>query len=345
MTLTEGMFPAKLVSISISGGVPTYTDFAAADADTVWLLLNPHLANTTDIKWLAVCVGVRPTDGKAIYLATEYLPDIYGVARTIGGRLTLSSSDPRGTGTAQGTIYYLPYVGRHIHLPTSSALYDIGASGVSCDVPNNANTVFDVFAIDSGGALDIETTNWTNDTTRATAIEYHSTHGYLVKSGSTDKRYLGTGRTLTAAQCTMNGTDIFHLWNMYNQQPFHGLYSDGTGHTYGTATWREWNGATNTHWIRLVNGLQIRALVAITGTLYNAGTAAPLLGVELDSAGSPVDSLFVRNDSLNTILKIGATQRATLNPGYHSLRIIEIEALGTGTAAFDNAVLTAEFWG
>ena len=88
------------------------------------------------------------------------------------GRLTLTSGSPIITSgvTAATTVYFTPYKGAKISLYDGARWKLYAFSEKSVAVPSTTNTPFDIFAYDGGGAVTLETANWTNDTTRATAL-------------------------------------------------------------------------------------------------------------------------------------------------------------------------------
>jgi hypothetical protein len=135
----------------------------------------------------------------------------------VGGRLTLTSGTPVTTTdqTAKTTVYYTPYIGNRIALYYSSMWQLVAFTEKSVAVPANTSTPFDVFGYYNGSALALETVVWTNDTTRATALTTQD--GILGKTGSTDRRYLGTGRTTTVSGQTEDSDQYRLIFNYYNQ--------------------------------------------------------------------------------------------------------------------------------
>src|SRR6185369_11168812 len=112
----------------------------------------------------------------------------------------------------------------------------------SVAVPSTASTPFDVFGVLSSGTLALETVDWTNDTTRATALTTQD--GVLVKSGDTTRRYLGTGRTTASTGQTEDSDLNRYLWNFYNRVHKRMHLSAGSNN-YNTNGAREWGGVTN----------------------------------------------------------------------------------------------------
>lgn len=133
------------------------------------------------------------------------------------GRLTLASGTPVTTTdqTAKTTVYYTPYTGNRIALYYSSSWRLVQYTEKSVAVPSNTSTPFDVFGYYNGTALVLEATAWTNATTRATALTTQD--GVLVKSGATDRRYLGTGCTTSVSGQTEDSDQYRLIYNHYNQ--------------------------------------------------------------------------------------------------------------------------------
>jgi hypothetical protein len=113
-----------------------------------------------------------------------------------GCRLSLSSSAPVPNSdiTSATTVYLLPYKSNIITFDTGSGLVtDSVGTGISASLSGlTAGTVYDVFGYDSAGTPTLTLLAWTNTTTRATALSYDSNGGFLVKSGTTAQRYLGS---------------------------------------------------------------------------------------------------------------------------------------------------------
>jgi len=210
-----------------------------------------------------------------------------------GGRLALTSGTAVTTSDVTGAtnVYYTPYENSLI------GLYDANIAKAVL-VPFTQTTLalgtltsgknYDVFGYLSSGALALTTTAWTNDTTRATALQYDSIQGYLVSSGNSAQRYLGTFRT-TATTTTEDSKAKRFLWNMYNRVPREiRNYESTTAWSYGTSTWRAINNLT-TNQVAFLIGLNespvsVRATSSATSSVGN--TAA--VGLNLDATtGAP----------------------------------------------------------
>jgi hypothetical protein len=136
------------------------------------------------------------------------------------GRLTLTSGTPVTTSdvTAATTLYYTPYNGNRISLyDGTSAWTTLTFNELSLALTNyTANSNYDIWAYNNSGTVALESTIWTNNTTRATAITQQN--GVWVKSGATTRRLLGTIRiTGTTGQTEDSRTKRF-ISNVYGAQ-------------------------------------------------------------------------------------------------------------------------------
>ena len=164
-----------------------------------------------------------------------------------GGRLTLASGDslPTTDQLAKTTVYYTAHDHSFINLHNGTQWVRtlVGGGEKSVAVPSTTNTPFDVFGFLNTADLSLETVNWTNDTTRATALVRQD--GYLVKSGDVSRLYLGTCRTTgTSGQCEDSQARRL-LWNNFlRHERIIGKTITATGYTYNTASMRSVNADT-----------------------------------------------------------------------------------------------------
>jgi hypothetical protein len=125
---------------------------------------------------------------------------------------------------------------------TGTGWYMHALTELSIAVPSTTATPFDIFIDYNAGTPVLKVTDWTNVTTRATALTTQD--GILVQTGNTDWKYLGTGRTTSVSgQCEDSRATRF-LWNYYNKITREARYSIGTvrNWTYATVkTWRQAN--------------------------------------------------------------------------------------------------------
>ena len=256
---------------------------------------------------------------------------------TTEARLSLTSGTPVTTAdvTGAGTVYLSPYKGEVIMLYTGSAweAYNLNAV-LSISVPATTTTPFDIFLDYNGGTPALAVTNWTNDTTRATALTTQD--GVYVQSGNTDWKYLGTGRTTGSSGECEDSESSRLLWNYYNRVPRWLEAHDTTDTwTYTTATWRAKNNSTT------VGGTRVEILIGVLEPLVEAfGTSQILTGsTPYFSSGIGIDSTSADSAQMNgaVVSPAGrandvAVYRGYPAVGYHYIQQLEIsQAVDTTT--------------
>ena len=140
----------------------------------------------------------------------------------------------------QATLYYVPYNGNRI------SLYDVGgAAWIRYTVAIVTNSLaalttgknYDVFAYANGGVVTNDFVVWTDDNNRATELAFQD--GILVKSGSVDRKYVGTIRILTTGAACEDSTVRRFVWNYWNRKTAPAMRTTTTASwTYATASWR-----------------------------------------------------------------------------------------------------------
>lgn len=203
--------------------------------------------------------------------ASGFIPTSQEVPKLAQGRLTFTSGTPIHTASSTyTTVYYTPYHGNILALYDGSSTWGyyefteitLSLSGLTADKNH------DVFVYDNSGALTLVTVEWTNDTTRATALTTQD--GVYVQSGSTTHRYLGTLRTTstTGQSAWLTGTtkQLF-LWNAYNRHPYSILFEDNTLYTSFSSVSAQVYGANSDNKIETIQGLA-EGLVDITADMH-----------------------------------------------------------------------------
>jgi hypothetical protein len=177
-----------------------------------------------------------------VVIDTDVLSVMNGLCQ---GRLTLTSGTPVTTAdvTTAGTLYFTPYKGNKV------ALYD-GSKWVAYTFTERSLSLsgytsgkpYDIWLYDNAGTPTLESTVWTNDTTRATALAYQD--GVLCKSGALTRRYLGTIYTTATGQTADSGggsdTAAYRcVWNYYNRVPRTIFAGQSTSQwSYTSGAWR-----------------------------------------------------------------------------------------------------------
>ena len=256
---------------------------------------------------------------------------------TTEARLSLTSGTPVTTAdvTGAGTVYLSPYKGEIIMLYTGSAwvAYNLNAV-LSVSVPATTTTPFDIFLDYNGGSPALAVTNWTNDTTRATALTTQD--GVYVQTGNTDWKYLGTGRTTGISGECEDSESSRLLWNYYNRVPRWLEAHDATDTwTYTTATWRARNNSTT------VGSTRVEILIGVLEPLVEAfGTSQILTGsTPYFSSGIGIDSTSANSAIVNgaVVSPAGRARDVAIYKGYpavgyHYIQQLEIsQAVDTTT--------------
>lgn len=244
------------------------------------------------------------------------LPYIFAVPT---GRLTLASGVPItfDNKTAKTTLYYTPYNGNVILLYVAGAWKFKTFTELSLSLSGYvADKNYDIWMYDNSGTPTLESTVWTDNTTRATSLAYQD--GILVKSGDPTRRYLGTIRTTgTTGQCEDSDSKRF-VWNMYNRSLKRGL-AEGLSATAGQGD--NYNEGTTRFVIGNPTGSQI--LGGISGNITGTGTSYAALYLLYDGGTSFAGALVecgwgsTQTDQLN----IGASVPAIFTTGYHYISL------------------------
>jgi len=171
------------------------------------------------------------------------------------GRLTLTTATPVKTTdvTAATTVYFTPYKGDKVSLfdGTNWIVHTFAERSLSLS-GYTADKNYDIWLYDNAGTLTLDSTVWTDNATRATALVLQDS--IYCKTGTLTKRYLGTIRiTSTTGQCE-DSTKRRLCWNYYNRVPRScSKYSVGF-HTYDSTTKRFFND-DSTNWMDFVIGV------------------------------------------------------------------------------------------
>jgi hypothetical protein len=259
------------------------------------------------------------------------------------GRLTLTSGTPITTSnvTGAGTIYFTPFRGNRIALydGTRWRLYAFTEKSAALS-GHTTNVPVDVFIYDNAGTLTLELVNWTNGTTRATALTTQD--GVYVKSGATTRRYLGTFCP-TAAATTEDSDSRRFVWNYYNRIPRYLSAVETTNSwNYTTATWRQTNNVTT------VGATRVEIVIGVAEDLIEAGTHMAQVynsganvgagqGIGIDSTSTNSAQVFGGVALTAGGQSTGCQYRGYPGIGYHYLQWLERSgAAGTTTWVGDN---------
>jgi hypothetical protein len=247
--------------------------------------------------------------------------------------------------TGASTIYFTPYGGNWIDLYDTQATrwFRHSFSEVSASLAGLTSLLpADVFGYWSAGALTSEIVNWTNGTTRATALVLQD--GVRVKSGATDHLYLGTVCGSGSGTCEDSVVRRF-VYNHYNQVIKKLTAVDpGTTWVYTTNAYRAMNNSTATR-LHLVSGTG-EALAEFTCVGQPLATAVGnnVVGIGIDSTTTTTQDNASYQAAAN-IYAIAIARLATAPPvGYHYYQALEF-GCGSGTTTWSAYSLVAGIQG
>ena len=287
---------------------------------------------------------VMAADVNELQAAIETLSQLKGVCN---GRLTLESGVPISTNnqTDKTTLFFTPYNGNSIdlynginwirHTFTQRTLA-IGAL--------TASKPHDIFIYNNSGTLTLSATEWTNATTRATALTRQD--GVYVKSGATNYRYLGTIYIDSGQKCQDTNGARF-VWNNQNRVRRLLFATDTTNSwTYTTATYRPFNNSSvdGVGRVSLVCGLEEDILSMTCKAAFSNSSAGVLVCVGIGfntSGGGRQDGGLTHaahSYAANGIVHVDSYLNKTIPAGCYYISTMEYSAAtGTTTWYGDNA--------
>jgi hypothetical protein len=265
----------------------------------------------------------------------------------VQGRLTLVSGSPIMTTsqTAKTTLYFTPYKGNQIGLYDGSSSWSVlDFTELSLSLSGyTADKNFDIWAYDNSGTVALESTVWTNDTTRATALTTQD--GIYVKTGATTRRYLGTIRTTSStgqtefsigALASGGASQKLYVWNYYNRVLTTTYSGDTDNYWTYTGGWRSANNSTSNR-INFISGVAEEVFNASYNCyVYTSGTAVVGVGYDATNAFSGTPSGEYAGQYCFAEFKTIPTA------GYHYVQAVESGLSGTSYFYGDNGTPTTD---
>jgi hypothetical protein len=239
---------------------------------------------STDITYLVSDPGGSPA-GKKMELSrvTDYA--------VCNGRLTLETGVPISTAdqTAKTTLYFTPYKGNRIGLYDGSGAWTVLAfTELSLNISAfTASKPYDIFCYNNSGTAALEGLVWTDGTTRATALTAQD--GIYVKTGATDRRYLGTIYVNSSGGQTDDAEAIRGVWNYYNRVRRSFYKTDTTNSwSYTTATWRSANNSTANRIAYILGFAEELINLRVDSNIFTQGSTAndAAIGLALDATNT-----------------------------------------------------------
>ena len=234
---------------------------------------------------------------------------------TMQGRLTLSSGNPNAYVSAQTVLYYTPYNGNIIFLYNttknrweSKILSEINIANTG--LTTNAN--YDVFVYDNSGTLTLELLAWTNSTTR---VALTTQDGVYVKTGSANKRFVGSIRTSATGTFELSSTQCF-VYNYYNPIRRYINAYDGSAHIYATAATRAWRGVTTLGLTRTEAILGNPVSANLVDLSFYSQFDFGYVSVTRDNT-TTLEQFTLHNSLTGNYMRSGTSAHFNLASGYH----------------------------
>lgn len=322
------------------------------------------LFDGTDGKTLkrASTTGVlKATSGviSAATAGTDFLPPIGMICN---GRLTITTDTPFLTSTTTGatTLYFTPVLGNRIALyDGSSAWAVLSFSELSLSLSGyTASKPYDIWIYNNSGTAAMESTVWTDDTTRATALTLQD--GVWVKTGATTRRYVGTIRTNSSSQVDFNlsGTPaaggtaaVIGLWNLYNRVPWSVNVMDSTNSwTYTTTSFQAANASSAMRASFIVGVAGLHDVQAVYNGVSSTTSGGARIGVGYDSTTTASGSIGIFGATSGVVFPSTARFGRLAEAGFHYMQAIERGNTGVtfygdnGTADNTQAALHVSGW-
>lgn len=286
-----------------------------------------------------------------------------------GGRLTLVSSTPVMTTeqAAKTSIYYTPHSGDLVPLYNGTIWTETTFTQLTLALdPTSGHTgyhqsgkIFDLFVYLDGATLRLVSgPAWTNDTTRATALEY--VNGVLMNAASMTARYgSGVSDTVTVAQdrgtyvgtfrASANGTTTWeiggtasggdpaylYLTNEYNKVLVGVIVKESDDSwDYSTNTWRSKNNSTNNR-ISFVRANNNDAVFCIlTATTGNSGGTTRSVGIGLDVTNAVSGIPGFHGGASGVVTGSFGVYSGLPGIGFHFLQALELGAAANTTTFY-----------
>lgn len=207
-----------------------------------------------------------------------------------------------------------------------------------------ANKAADTFELTGSVGNGVYTATTGTFSARSTLLAKQD--GVLVKTGATTRLYVGTFRTVTTT--TTESSEAFRfLWNYYNRVPGIVTKYDATSHSYGTATYREWNNSAANR-IAFVIGVEEDSppLFLQYSMSSQAAAGRPAIAAALNTI-TAVDSLQVATNgssSAGTLVISGSAPSVLrVSAGHNYIAVLQISIAGTNTYASFRVTLNLPF--
>ncbi len=321
-------------------------------------------SNGTDPSWAAAVTSITASNGvtSSTGSAITGTGTIYGGPMAAGGRLTLVTGTPvmATTQSAKTTIYWTPYLHNLVPIYDGTVVRAYTFAELSIVLGTNwaANTNFDVFLGNDAGTFRLCSVAWTNDTTRATALNlaqngfYSNNAAFTARYNNTTTftcpiyqgTYLGTFRTngstgtidfIYGGSASGGVAGSFGVWNMYNRINLSTMVVDsGTSYTYaGSGVFRQ-SRASAGNQVSWVAGLAEDGVsIQYQNAINNGSGATGAIAIGYDTTTTYTGS-FPPSSQTGIVLALVAFTAPGAALGYHYVAALDYSTGGTTT--FEN---------
>lgn len=263
------------------------------------------------------------------------------------GRLTLDNTDAATIAdqTAKTSVYLMPYQGNRVCLYTSSVwtCYAMSSTVTLALGTLSSGVNYDVFLYDSSGTLTMEAVAWSSDTARTTALVLQD--GVLVKTGATDKRYVGTFRTTSTTQTEDSLVKRF-LWNYSHPARLLRAIakSQSSSYTYSSGTVRQMNGDAS-YQVEMINGYKEESIkMQINAPVELNGAEKGSIGIGENSTTAYSVNASLRDDEADaSVLRVSLSVDLSVFPRLGYSKYTMLESSDTGTVQFVGADLRGQW--
>jgi hypothetical protein len=308
----NGVYGGAGVLDMFGGDVDNPTNITMNDSTSVLNMNNGSITNVGSLTFFGGAVG---------------LPGVLN-SQINGFRVSISSTPgiPNDGNTSANTLYVTPYTSGLMGLYTGT-LWNLYESTValSVTIPGTTNTVYDVYAYVSSGAITIGLLAWSGINTPPTR---GLQDGVIYTNGSALYRFLGSVMTgAVSAQIPDTAAQRF-VWNWYNPIKRRCFAQDPTNSwTYGSSTIRASNANTTDGQGRL--GILIGVVNQTVQATFFQGSD-PSLNNLAAFAGIGVNSTTVATaqSAVNGDTTFGGNNTCSLittlaTAGYNALQMLE----------------------
>jgi len=245
--------------------------------------------------------------------------------------------------TAATTIYFIPYNGNNIAIynTTNTEWDNLTFIETSISVPSTTNQMYDIWAYNNAGTLALELLAWTNDTTRATALNVQDR--VYVKNGDASRRYIGSFRTTGVSGQTEDSVSKRYLWNYYNRKNRKLLYSDTTLHAYNSATIRYWNNNSAVRVEFVCGGIEDSFQAGYWANLQQASGSQPRLGLGLNTNTAYSSEKIGLGNISSGVTMYGNTYTDFPSVGFNYLAILESVVVSSGSPFYQETSVNMNY--